>query len=92
MMTQTITFTMYNRDFLMNISEYYWIRHGVYNKQPWKAIGRLHNGDYFYYIQWIEYDGFKHNDKLQIWTAKTHEAVVEYGMDQDSINEYLMTC
>lgn len=79
-------------DFPANVAEYYWIRGGEHDEQPWCALGRLKTGVYFYFTAWCDYTGFDCRGGMNLWLSKTRESVISHGMNDSERAEYLMTC
>jgi len=75
--------------FPSNIREHLWIEEGENDGRPWKALGRLENGNYFFYTASCDYTGFDCQGMMRLWVSHTFDNILFHAMTEEERSAYL---
>ncbi len=76
-------------NFPENIAEYYWVRNGANDEEPWLALCRLTNGVYVFYKGECDYTGFDCQGSMDIYASRSTDILLQYAMTTSDYQKYI---
>lgn len=76
-------------EFPNNVAEYLWIHAGENDEEPWKALGRLHDGTFVFYKAECDYTGFDCQGAMQLWAAGELRTLIDLAMDISDYDQWI---
>lgn len=70
-------------NFPHNIIEYYWIREGENDGNPWELLCKLDNDNYVFYSANCDYTGFGCQGGMRAYVSKDKNAIFYMGMNKE---------
>jgi hypothetical protein len=70
-------------NFPNNIKEYYWIREGENDGNPWELLCKLDNDCYVFYSACCDYTGFDCQGGMRAYISKDKDAIFNMGMNEE---------
>lgn len=83
---------VYPDRFPNNIAQYFWIDEGQSTVKPWRALGELHSGLYFYYTAFCNGadNNMKNAGHMNVWMVSRYSDLVQFTMDNEAYAQYIV--
>lgn len=78
--------------FPSNVKEYYWIEEGIPGEKPWRALGKLNFGAFFFFTASCNKNSRPFSDgsgQFSIFPAYQYDNLIHYGLDYESYTKYI---
>lgn len=74
--------------FPSNIQKHYWIVEGENDGDEWKSLGKLKNGNYFFFTAACDYTGFDCQGWMRLWVSKSFQTILDHAMSKEDRRQY----
>lgn len=71
-----------------NIIEFYWLREGHNDEEPWELLCKLDNGNFALYTAWCDYTGFDCQGGMKLIVSKDLNRLFYEGMTEHQRAKY----